>query len=123
MGGGGTITSTRSGNYTKIGRVVHVKFFIEASAVSGTRTTLAITGLPFQIDVTYTNAWAECYLLNNTGNLTDDFSHGMVWSNATSNSLSFDIYETTSGSPIASPASFIVANTLISGHVTYFTNQ
>lgn len=123
VGGGGTITSTRSGHYTKIGRVVHVKFFIEASAVSGARTTLAITGLPFQIDVTYTNGWVECYQLNNAGNLTDDFSHGMVWSNATSNTLTFDIYETTSGSPVASPASFIVANTLISGHVTYFTNQ
>lgn len=123
VGGGGTITSTRSGHYTKIGRVVHVKFFIEASAVSGTRTTLTITGLPFQVDVTYTNAWVECYQLNNTGGLTDDFSHGTVWTNATSNSLTFDIYETTSGAPVASPASFIVANTLISGHLTYFTNQ
>lgn len=123
VGGGGTITSTRSGYYTKIGRVVHVKFFVEASAVSGTRTTLTITGLPFQVDVTYTNGWVECYLLNNTGGLSDDFSHGMVWTNATSNSLTFDIYETTSGAPITSPASFIVAGTLISGHLTYFTNQ
>lgn len=121
---GGTITSTRAGYYTKVGRNVDVKFFIDVSAVSGTRTTMTITGLPFQVDVTYTNAFVECYNLNNSiAGLTGNFSHGLIWTNATSNSLTLDIYLRTSGVPITNPAAAVQVGTIISGHLVYFTNQ
>lgn len=58
--GGTTTYNARSGSYTKVGRLVYIRFNINVTAI-GTGSTFEITGLPFSIDLSTGSGLAVQY--------------------------------------------------------------
>jgi hypothetical protein len=108
--GGNTTYNNQTGNYTKIGRQVTVRFRLDISSI-GTGSTTLISGLPFTVGVA---GWGSAYWDTSVTNIVTIVAY------ARQSEAAITLWSATAASASLGTSAIFKNATTVDGTITYF---